>query len=97
MAQERWEKHCKRCKQSFEVGYWSREQEYCNICTIEIDMEIDAKSVGEMLPRPEDWPNIDMPSTPESEYDGHRRKAKEDFDHTYHDPLRGLRPKHLDP
>jgi hypothetical protein len=97
MAQQRWEQTCKRCGQTFEVGLWSHEHEYCSICTIELDEEIVDKSVGELLPTPEDWPDPNISSTPESEDDGYRRKAKEDFDHTYRDPLNGLRPKHLDP
>lgn len=97
MAQERWEKRCKRCNQIFDIGLWSKETEFCNICAIELDMEIEYKSVGDMLPKPEDWPDVGIPGTSESEYDRNRRKTKEDFDHTYNDPLRGLRPKHIDP
>ena len=37
MTTDPWERTCKRCGQSFEVGLWCRDVTYCDTCKAELD------------------------------------------------------------
>jgi len=56
MTTDPWEKTCKRCGQSFEVGLWCREVTYCDTCKAELDA-IAAESSDDRPPKQEDLPD----------------------------------------
>jgi len=95
MGSDRWEVTCERCGRRFEVGLWSREFTFCDICVAELDT-IPTESFEDKLPKPEDWP--DVPSTPrqETEFDRQRRYTKEDHKWTMDHPYWGRKPKDCD-
>jgi hypothetical protein len=98
MGNNRWSKPCRRCGRDLDLGLWSSETELCDICAIELDLELPPPdSFSDKMPKPEDSPEPFRPCPTESEEEKHSRKRKEDHDHVWHDPLKGLRPKHHDP
>ena len=56
MTTDPWERTCKRCGQSFEVGLWCREVIYCDSCRAELDA-IAAESSDDRPPKQEELPD----------------------------------------
>ncbi len=94
MGSDHWEVTCERCGRNFEVGLFSREFTYCDICVDELGPPPD--SFEKHVPEPEDWP--DIPSTPQQETmsDRQRRYTEEDHKWTMDHSYWGRKPKDRD-
>ncbi len=61
MNTEPWEKTCKRCGRSFEVGLWCREVTYCDTCKAELDA-VHTDSFDHKLPKQQSRPEVSTPN-----------------------------------
>lgn len=63
--------NCDRCGEEFEIGPWSRERNYCTICSIELEMLPDPDWGIVVLagPLPGDWQEEEQILPCEAEFD----------------------------
>lgn len=98
MSSDRWTERCKRCGCSFEVGLWTQQRDYCDICQIELDSdpnsapEMGVFTVGDKLPKPSDWPDVDPSAPQESEVEKQQRYTQEDHEWMMRHPYWGKHP-----
>jgi hypothetical protein len=99
MNNDRWIEKCKRCRRSFEVGLFTRQRDYCEVCEIDLDSdpgtipEMGIFTVGKKLPKPGDCPDVNSAPSQESETEREERWTREDHDWTMKHHYWGKHPR----
>jgi hypothetical protein len=99
MNNDRWIEKCKLCRRSFEVGLFTRQRNYCEVCEIELDSdpgtipEMGIFTAGKKLPKPSDCPDVNSAPSQESETEREERWTREDHDWTMNHHYWGKHPR----